>query len=116
MWVVARWQAWRTGRVAEVRQQKMIAHLRLLTAELGLRCYQSTHGQAPAAMEQLVPQYLKRVPVDPFNGRPMKYRPQGTNWLVYSVGQDGADNGGKPVGRSTAGATAKGDIFFDSPY
>ena len=50
--------------------------------------------------------------------RPLIYRPQGTNWLLYSVGEDRVDDGGRPVGRSSAAqnAVTKGDIFYDSPY
>ena len=81
-----------------------------------LRCYQSEQGRAPTGLEQLVPQYLQRVPSDPFSGRPMIYRPQGTNWLLYSVGEDGVDNGGKRSGRPGSGAVTKGDLFYDSPY
>jgi hypothetical protein len=95
----------------------MAAHLRLLTAELAARCYRSDQGRAPSSLEQLVPKYLQRVPLDPFNrGRPMIFLPQGTNWLLYSVGEDGVDDGGKRVGRSVSGTVTKGDLFYDSPY
>jgi hypothetical protein len=86
--------------------------LRLLAAELALRCYRSKHGQPPARLDDLVPALLKRVPLDPFSNRPMIYRPQGTNWLLYSVGTDGVDDGGKRAGRDIS---SKGDLFFDSP-
>jgi hypothetical protein len=57
--------------------------------------------------------YLSYVPEDPFSGQPLVYRAQGTNWLLYSVGPDGVDDGGKPVGRGLGG---KGDLYFDSPW
>lgn len=115
-WLMTRWQRWRSIQQAERRHKRVIAHERLLVAELALRCYESEKGRVPAGLEQLVPQYLQRVPLDPFNGRPVIYRPQGTNWLVYSVGPDGVDDGGKPVGRSVSGVVPKGDLFYDSPY
>ena len=46
----------------------------------------------------------------------MIYRLQGANWLLYSVGEDGVDDGGEPVARSVAGAVPKGDPYYDSPY
>jgi hypothetical protein len=46
----------------------------------------------------------------------MLYHPRGTNWLLYSVGEDGVDDGGKPAGRSVSGTVTKGDLFYDSPY
>ena len=42
---------------------------------------------------------------------PIVYHNQGTNWLLYSVGTDGVDDGGRPAGR---GVNSKGDLFFDS--
>jgi hypothetical protein len=114
---MTRWvDAWRGRKQAELRHRQVVAHMRLLTAELALRCYQSEQGRAPTGLEQLVPQYLQRVPSDPFSGRPVIYRLQGTNWLLYSVGEDGADNGGKRLGRPGSGAVTRGDLFYDSPY
>lgn len=116
VWVVTRPQAWRSRRVAEVRHKRLVAHRRLLTAELALRAYQARAGRAPARLDQLLPQCLQGVPIDPFTGKPLVYHPQSTNWLLYSVGEDGADDGGKPVVRSVSGKVTKGDILYDSPY
>jgi hypothetical protein len=98
--------------VAEERHNKGVARLRLLMTELALRSHHAKHGAPPAQLTQLVPQYLSRVPQDPFSNQPLVYRPQGTNWLLYSVGPDRKDDGGAPAGRGTA----KGDLFFDSPW
>jgi hypothetical protein len=115
-WAMTRWQAWRSIQVAERRGKRMTAHARLLTAELGLRSYQAEQGHPPAELKELVPKYLQRVPFDPFSSKPLIYRPQGTNWLLYSIGEDGVDDGGKRVGRSSPGKVTQGDIFYDSPY
>ncbi len=115
-WAVARWQARPARQKAELKHNKMVARVRLLTTELAVRCYQSEQGGAPTGLEQLVPQYLQRVPPDPFSARPLLYRPQGTNWLLYSVGEDAVDDGGKRVGRSVSGTATRGDLFYDSPY
>ncbi len=111
------WMDARRGRKqAEMRHRQVVAHERLLIAELALRCNQSEQGHAPTSLEQLVPQYLQRVPSDPFSRRPMIYRPQGTNWLLYSVGEDGVDDGGQRVGGPVSGAATRGDLFYNSPY
>jgi hypothetical protein len=99
----------------EERNNLLSARLRLLTVELALRCYRAEQGHGPERLEELVPKHLKRVPLDPFNGKPLTYRAQGTNWLLYSVGLDGVDDGGKSVGRSTSSAPSLGDLFYDSP-
>jgi hypothetical protein len=111
-----RWQGRHPIKVAEMRHNKLAAHLRLLTAELALRCYRSEQLRAPSNLGQLVPKYLQRVPTDSFTGRPMIYRLQGASWLLYSVGEDGVDDGGDPVARSVAGAVTKGDLYCNSPY
>jgi hypothetical protein len=116
IWVMSRWQTWRSIERAKMKHNRVIAHERLLAVELALRCYQSEQGRAPNGLEQLVPNYMKQVPSDPFSDRPVVYRPQGTNALVYSVGEDGVDDGGKRVGRSVSGTVTRGDLFYDSPF
>ena len=112
IWVMRWWQIRQAMQRAETKHKTMVARERLLAAELALRCYQSKQGHPPARLDELTTKYLSHVPQDPFSGQPLVYRAQGTNWLLYSVGSDGVDDGGKPVGRGLAG---KGDLFFDSP-
>jgi hypothetical protein len=112
-WVMSRWQVWRSRSRVEVRNNRVLAHSRLMIVELALRCSASEHGHPPANLTQLVPTYLQAVPLDPFSGRAFAYRPQGNQWLLYSIGEDGVDDGGKPAGR---GLGAKGDVSYDSPY
>jgi hypothetical protein len=115
-WAMTRWQTLRARQRFELRDKRVAAHVRLLTAELAARCYQSEQGRAPTGLAQLVPKYLQRVPLDPFSGRPMLYRQQSTYWLLYSVGEDGVDDGGTRASRSVAGTVTRGDLFYDSPY
>ena len=113
IWVQGWWQSRgsKGKEKAEAKQKLVIAHECLLVTELGLRCAQSEQGHPPARLDDLVPNYLSKVPADPFNGQPLVYRPQGTNWLLYSIGSDGVDDGGRAAGR---GWPVKGDILFDS--
>jgi hypothetical protein len=107
--------AWLEGvwglRQLEQFHQESLAAVSLLATELALRCYRSDQNKAPARLDELVPNYLTRVPQDPFGAKPLIYRPQGTNWVLYSVGPDGVDDGGKPLPQRSA----RGDFFFDSP-
>ena len=84
----------------------------VLASELALRCYLADKSSIPARLEELVPEYLRRVPEDPFVGRPLIYRPQGTNWLLYSVGPDRVDDGGRP-GRYWS--SCPGDLPYNGP-
>jgi hypothetical protein len=84
-----------------------------MIAELALRCWRAETGHPPARLEELVPKYVRRMPVDPFSGKPLVYRVEGSNWMLYSVGPDRVDDGG----RSTAvSAPGKGDLLFDSRW
>jgi hypothetical protein len=112
-WVIELWQGRQVNQLAEMQHKRAIAHERLLTVELAVRCYQSEQGRLPPSLEQLVPKYLQQVPTDPFSSRSVIYRPQGTNWLLYSVGEDGVDDGGKRVGRSVSGTATQGDLFYN---
>jgi hypothetical protein len=112
MLVMGWWQIRQAMQKAELKHKTVVAHERLLVAELALRCYQFEQGHPPARLDDLATNYLSHVPVDPFSEQPLVYRAQGTNWLLYSVGPDGVDDGGKPVGRRLG---SKGDLFFDSP-
>ena len=49
----------------------------------------------PPELAALVPAFLAAVPRDPLDGQPLRYRsePSGA-CLLYSVGEDGQDDGG----------------------
>ncbi|MGD9873797.1 MAG: hypothetical protein AB7T27_05960 [Kiritimatiellia bacterium] len=57
-----------------------------------LNAHQKREGVMPADLQALVPEYLPSVPVDPFDGKPMRY--SAANGIVYSVGSDLMDSGG----------------------
>ena len=70
---------------------------RLTVTAIALKRYHLQHGDYPWALHDLVPAYLSAVPNDFLDGRPLRYRlrPDG-DFLLYSVGEDGEDNGGNP--------------------
>ncbi len=101
--------------------------LTLLSVELALRCHQAKHGKPPQQLKELSPEFLKDFPPDPFNGKPLVYRPNGTNWVLYSVGPDRVDDGGVPVVRRSQNQVSigppffsitapAGDVFYDSTW
>lgn len=109
------WMARTARKKGEEKHQRTVAHLRLLLTELALRCYRAETGRGPERLEQLIPKHLTKAPIDPFTGKMLVYRTQGTNWLLYSVGIDRVDDGGVPVGPYSSGTT-KGDLLFDSQW
>ena len=77
-------------------ERRRDAKLRLLIADLAVRCYEAERGDSPSDLNQLVPEYLDAVPMDPYSGKPVIYRlSQPGKWTVYSVSRDGEDDGGK---------------------
>jgi hypothetical protein len=68
---------------------------RLLLTDLAIRKYSRTNGATPTALAQLIPDYLDAVPLDPFSGQPLVYRLEGDDFVLYSVGKDRRDNGGR---------------------
>ena len=68
---------------------------RLLMIDLALRAHHADHGNYPPKLDSLVPEYLTEVPLDPFCGKSFVYRPTAQEFVLYSVGGDGVDNGGK---------------------
>jgi hypothetical protein len=60
-----------------------------------LAWYQRDHGQYPKKLDELAPKYLRRIPVDIFSGKGLIYRPNGKGYLLYSVGANGKDEGGR---------------------
>jgi hypothetical protein len=46
-------------------------------------------------LSELVPEFLSAEPVDYMDGHPLRFRVQaGAGFLLYSVGEDGHDDGG----------------------
>ena len=45
-------------------------------------------------LDALVPQFIEKAPVDPFDGKPLRYIPGNNDAKIYSVGRDRKDDGG----------------------
>lgn len=67
----------------------------LLHTELAIRLYQSEHGNLPASLDDLVSNYLSKLPIDIYSQQPLVYRTTADGFVLYSVGHDRVDNGGK---------------------
>jgi hypothetical protein len=70
----------------------------LLILTLAAQAFHRTNGRYPNALEELVPDYLKKLPNDPFTGEtPFRYGIKDKSYVLYSVGPDGVDDGGQPI-------------------
>ncbi len=87
----------------------------LLSAALALRAYRLEHGIYPATLDSLIPAYLSVVPSDPFAlSGPLHLRRTKLNYVLYSVGPDGKDDGGRPIlhAPTALGAQANRSRYF----
>ena len=72
-----------------------VAHLRNARVALAIERYRLAVGKLPDALADLVPAYLDAVLIDPFDGNELRYKKLDTGFVVYSIGEDLSDDGGK---------------------
>jgi ABC-type transport system involved in multi-copper enzyme maturation permease subunit len=60
-------------------------------------------GELPRSLSELVPDFLPALPIDPFDGKPMRYKIRGSSpvakgstggYCIYSIGSNGIDDQG----------------------
>jgi hypothetical protein len=74
--------------------RRKVATMRCLRVLVALERHRQAKGKFPEKVEELTPKILSAIPLDPFDGKPLRYRVAGGVALVYSVGPDGKDDGG----------------------
>ena len=81
-----------------------------------LERYRLAHGQLPATLDALVPQFIGKLPHDVVIGGPLHYRLTGdSQFILYSVGWNEADDGGTiAIGPDHKPDTKKGDWVWSS--
>jgi hypothetical protein len=72
-----------------------IVRLDLCRLALALAGYLDEHHAYPRTLAELCPKYLAALPNDPFSGKGLIYKPEEVGYLLYSVGPNGADDGGR---------------------
>jgi hypothetical protein len=71
-----------------------LAILNCAITGLAMERYRITNGKWPRKLEELVPEYLAKLPTDPFNGEPLLVGTIPGGLVIYSVGPDLQDNNG----------------------
>ena len=81
-----------------IKQVSAETENRLLAVSLALHVYREAHGVYPQSLDAVwanVPPSLRN---DPFAAQgDLRYRRDGAKYVLYSVGPDGRDDGGKPI-------------------
>ena len=91
-----------------------VARLRTVRAGLAIERYRLANGKLPEKLAELVPAYLDAVPMDPFDGQELRYKRLEKGYVVYGIGEDGSDDGGKerlPQGKRKGGKE-NSDVTF----
>ncbi len=70
---------------------------RVARTAIAIAAYRAEKGALPATLAELVPAFLPNVPIDPWDGRPLRWS-AGEKGTVWSIGRDGKDDGGIPCG------------------
>ncbi len=77
---------------AECRSQAL---LRCAMTAMACERYRLEHQAWPNSLDVLVEQkLLNAVPLDPIDGKPLRYRKDGDMIVIYSIGNDEKDDGG----------------------
>lgn len=77
---------------ASTRTEQVSRNVRVA---LALAACWADNKKYPAKLADLAPKYLTQVPDDLFADKPLLYTPAKDGYLVYSVGANGQDDGGK---------------------
>jgi hypothetical protein len=93
------------------KRNEAIAGLALTQWALALAVYQQQTGHFPASLQEAKGRIDWNLPNDPFTGQNLVYRPQGSGYLLYSVGENHRDDEGRnwnERARSAGGPVAPG--------
>jgi hypothetical protein len=111
---------WKTAVMVRHALNRTQTVSRLLTVGLAIRAYRVKHEEIPHSLSDLVPDYLEKIPIDPFDpaGGPLRFVRRDETYIIYSVGDDGVDNGGtaKELGRYPShGEDLRLDVYMADP-
>jgi hypothetical protein len=73
---------------------RTIGEVRAAEVAVVVERYRVANGRLPKSLDELRDFAGRDLPSDPFTGKGLVYRPQGEGFMVYSVGDDGLDDGG----------------------
>ncbi len=92
---------------ADFRAESNRAADGLLCLSFALRAYMLEHGKYPPDLNALIPGYVSALPVDPFaTSGTFRYHLKPGGYVLYSIGPDGKDDGGRPGDPSSPDSSA----------
>ena len=83
------------GEAVARANSRVTASLHAAECLLALRRWQFSHQGTPEDLTSVIKgSGLKTVPIDPYDGKPLKMAMVDDHPVIYSVGRDGKDDGG----------------------
>ncbi|BCM89506.1 hypothetical protein IAD21_01352 [Abditibacteriota bacterium] len=62
---------------------------------LALTCFRTARGHYPAQLQEVVALWGNSLPLDPYSQKPFVYRASGKSFVLYSIGVNRVNDGGK---------------------
>lgn len=87
----------RTLSWAIVNHYRNLTSMEGLVATMGILRFHKERGSWPATLEELASAgYIRRMPMDPYGGKPLGYVRTTDSFILYSCGDNFCDDGGVP--------------------
>jgi hypothetical protein len=93
---------------AQLVHQEACERRELTILALALAIYKADNGRYPQSLAELEPAYVKKVPKDIFGGKDLIYSVDENGFLLYSIGRDLKDDGGKSQGATRPDIVVRG--------
>ncbi len=71
------------------------AYVEICRAGLALKIYKAKNGGYPEELDKLAPDILEEIPADPFTGENLIYSKSVDGFILYSLGRNMKDDGGR---------------------
>jgi hypothetical protein len=75
--------------------------VRLAYIGVAMERYKITHGELPGSLNDLMPEFMDALPIDPFGGGSFDYQISDDKYIVKSKGTFGPDESLLPSGKSS---------------
>lgn len=80
---------------------------RLADMAVAVAAYRAKNGKYPSQAQDLVPDFISEVPIDPYDNKPLRLVSTASGVTLYSIGEDMKDDSGKVNNFET------GDVLFN---
>jgi hypothetical protein len=100
-------------RIGQKRDQ-LLTYRRMAVTALALHTYRASEGTFPPDLHAAERLWGAALPRDLYNGQPFHYTTDGRTMRLYSVGSNGADEGGRKATRSgdSDNSAGEGDLLW----